>query len=105
MNKNDNWRINKTSYKRRIISTEEKNYIKTLFNMIQDCSSRDIRKVYVSQGRRKDMPSQVTISKYIKEFTEDINLNRERDKITFNRVRKNNLIDFIGKNYKFANEK
>ena len=36
---------------------------------------------------------------YIKEAKKGIRLNTERDKITFNRIRKNNLLNFIGKNY------
>jgi len=83
----------------KIISEKERDFMREIFLMAQGCSSRDIQKVYISQGKEKDMPSRVTISKYINEFTKGIRLNTERDITTFNRIRKNNLLNFIGKNY------
>ena len=96
---------------KRRIYVEEKNYIREIFLMTQDCSSRDIQKVYISQGKRKIMPSHMTISRYINEFIHELgfSLNTDRNKARFNKMRRNNLMRFLGKNYKsptikFANE-
>ena len=87
---------------KRIISEQERSYMKEIWLMTQDCSSRDIQKVYISQGKRKFMPSQVTISKYINEFIDDLgfSLNTDRNKARFNKMRRNNLMSFLGKTYK-----
>ena len=97
---------------KRIISEQERSYMKEIWLMTQDCSSRDIQKVYISQGKRKIMPSQVTISKYINEFIDDLgfSLNTDRNKARFNKMRRNNLMSFLGKTYKsptinFSNDK
>ena len=97
---------------KRIISEQERSYMKEIWLMTQDCSSRDIQKVYISQGKRKFMPSQVTISKYINEFIDDLgfSLNTDRNKARFNKMRRNNLMSFLGKTYKsptinFSNDK
>jgi len=115
MNKNEKYeKVNAIIQKtfKRIISEQEKSYIKEIWLMTQDCSSRDIQKVYISQGKRKFMPSQVTISKYINEFIDDLgfSLNTDRNKARFNKMRRNNLMSFIGKTYKsptinFSNDK